>query len=76
MKTTASIPTKFCTTPKTTKCSSWVVQIGTQQIQDGGRPPLWKTVKLPYLRNRLTDFGEIWQGDANWPPAGADLGGD
>jgi len=26
-----------------------------------------KTVKSPYLRNRLTDFDEIWQGDADWP---------
>jgi len=26
-----------------------------------------KTVKSPYLRNRLTDFDEIWQGDAHWP---------
>jgi len=24
-----------------------------------------KTVKSPYLRNRLTDFDEIWQGDAH-----------
>ena len=32
------------------------------QIQDGGRPPLWKkTVKSPYLCNRVTDFDEIWQ---------------
>jgi len=23
-----------------------------------------KTVKSPYLRNRLTDFDEIWQADA------------
>jgi len=29
-----------------------------------------KTVKLPYLRNRLTDFGEIWHGDADWLPTG------
>ena len=29
-----------------------------------------KTVKLPYLRNRLTDFDEIWHGDADWPPTG------
>jgi len=29
-----------------------------------------KTVKSPYLRNRLTDFGEIWHGDADWPPTG------
>ena len=26
-----------------------------------------KTVKTPYLCNRLTDFDEIWQGDANSP---------
>ena len=26
-----------------------------------------KTVKSPYLRNRLIDFDEIWQGDADWP---------
>ena len=29
-----------------------------------------KTVKSPYLRNRLTDFDEIWHGDADWPPTG------
>ena len=29
-------------TLKTTKCSSWVVQIRPRQIQDGGRPPFWK----------------------------------
>ena len=35
--------------------------------------PRWRTanfvitVKSPYLRNRLTDFDEIWQGDAHWP---------
>ena len=29
-----------------------------------------KTVKSPYLRNRLTDFDEIWQGDADWPRTG------
>jgi len=26
-----------------------------------------KTVKLPYLYNRLSDFDEIWHGDAYWP---------
>jgi len=26
-----------------------------------------KTVKLPYLYNRLSDFDEIWHGDAHWP---------
>jgi len=29
-----------------------------------------KTVKSPYLCNRLTDFGEIWHDDADWPPIG------
>ena len=29
IKTTASIPTKFCTVIKTTKCRSWVVQLHT-----------------------------------------------
>ena len=29
-----------------------------------------KTVKSPYLRNRLTDFDEILHGDADWPPTG------
>jgi len=28
-----------------------------------------KTVKSPYLLNRLTDFEEIWHGDADWNPA-------
>jgi len=26
-----------------------------------------KTVKSPYLSNSLTDFDEIWYGNANWP---------
>ena len=29
-----------------------------------------KTGKSQYLRNRWTDFDEIWQGDAHWPPTG------
>jgi len=29
---------------------------------------LKKTVKSPYLCNRLTDFDEIWHADADWPP--------
>ena len=31
---------------------------------------LKKTVKLPYLCNRVTDFDEIWQADVDWPPTG------
>jgi len=26
-----------------------------------------KTVKSPYLSNRLTDFDEIWHADADFP---------
>ena len=29
-----------------------------------------KTVKSPYICNHSTDFDEMWQGDANWPPTG------
>jgi len=31
--------------------------------------PILKTVKSPYLCNRLTDFDEIWHGDASLSPA-------
>jgi len=49
---------------ETIKWSSRVVPIGAQQIQDGGRPPFWKkTVKSPYLHNRVTDF---WWNLAQW----------
>ena len=42
IETPASISTKFCATMETIKWSSWVVPIGAQQIQDGGRQPFWK----------------------------------
>jgi len=29
-----------------------------------------KTIKSPYLSNSLTDFDEIWRGDAKWPLKG------
>jgi len=29
-----------------------------------------KTVKSPYLSNRLIDFDEIWHADADFPPTG------
>ena len=31
---------------------------------------LKKTVKSPYLSNRLIDFDEIWQAGADWPHTG------
>ena len=46
IKTTASIPTKFCTVIKTTKCPSRVVPTHALQIQDGGRPPSRKNRKI------------------------------
>ena len=64
VKTTALIPTKFCTTIETTKYSSWLVQIRARQIQDGGRPPFWKTVKSRYLHTIwpiLTKFYAYWK---------------
>jgi len=46
IKTTAPIPTKFCTGIKTIKCPSWVVPTHTLQIQDGGRPPSWEKFEI------------------------------
>jgi len=68
IKTTASIPTKFCTViKKTTKCPSWVVPTHALQIQDGGRPPSWKIEKLLYLSRGSSDFDEISHDDAARP---------
>jgi len=44
---------------KTTKYSSWTFQIRPKQIQDGGRPPIWKIEKSQYLKNRLIDVDKI-----------------
>jgi len=46
-----------------------VVPIRTRQIQDGGRPPFWKKPLNRHI-SAMTDFDEIWHGDANWPPTG------
>jgi len=55
IENTSSISTKFCTTIETIKRSSWVVPIGAQQIQDGGRPPL----KKPLNRHISIRFGTV-----------------
>jgi len=55
LKTTASIPTKFCTVVKTSKCPSWVVRTHTT-IQDGGRPPSWKNFLIGISRLRIDRF--------------------
>ena len=56
IKTTTSIPTKFCTVIKTTKCPSWVVITHALQIQDGGRPPSWKNRKIVISQPRFARF--------------------
>ena len=63
IKTTASIPTKFCTVIKTTKCPLWVVLTHALQIQDGGRPPSWKNRKIAISWPR---FDRFWRNLARW----------
>jgi len=59
----ASIPTKFCTVIKTTKCPLCVVRTHITN-------PRWRTAAiLEKSKNRhrgriLTDFDQIWHGDA------------
>jgi len=48
IKTTASIPTKFCTLIKTTKCPSWVVRSHNKSKMADGRH-LGKIEKSPHL---------------------------
>ena len=52
-KTTTPFPTKFCKAIKTTRYSSWVVQIRASQIQDGGPPPSWKNRNIAISQLRL-----------------------
>ena len=54
-KTTASIPAKFCTVIKTTKCPSWVVSTHALQIQDGGSRHL-KNRKIAISQPRFERF--------------------
>jgi len=58
IKTTASIPTKFYTHTKNYKVLIAFVQICPQPIQDGGRPPFWKTVKSRVVTLYLSEFVE------------------
>jgi len=74
INTTASIPTKFCATPKTTKCSSWVVQIRAQKSKMmDGRHFEKKTLNHHiYATVFWLIFDEIWQGDEYWSPTTGD----
>jgi len=56
IETAVSIPTKFCTVIRTTKCPSWVVRTHASQIQEGGRPPSWKNSKIATSRPRFGRF--------------------
>jgi len=58
IKTTASIPTKFCTVIKTTKCPSWSRHTHYQSKM---------AEKLLYLSRGSGDFDEIWHDDAVQP---------
>jgi len=49
IKTTASIPTKFCTVIKTTKCPSWVVHHTHHKFKMADGRHLGKIEKSPYL---------------------------
>jgi len=57
------IATKFCTTIKTAKYSSWVVQVCIHQIQDGKQLPFEKHLKSQYLHSCFTKFDKIGHGD-------------
>ena len=54
IKTTASIPSKFCTTLKTTKCSSCL----SRYAPTSPKWPFWKTVKSRVVTLYLSEFVE------------------
>ena len=63
---TEVIPNKFCSVIKTTKYSLWVVPKVAPQIQNGRWPPSWKSKKLQYLQNCLSNFDKILHSDTYW----------
>jgi len=84
IETTPPIPTKFCTTVKSTKCSSWVVQTSSHQMQDGGRPPYRKNDRSPQnlVCWRILDVWPFQRAHhrcslpvtkSHWPLKGADI---
>ena len=46
--------------------SYWPLRIWFFENPRWRRPPFWKSEKSKYLCNHLTDFDEIWHGDAHW----------
>jgi len=66
IKTTASasIPTKFCTVIKITKCLREWSKHTHQKGKMADCRHLGKIEKSPYLSNGLTDRLEVWLGDA------------
>jgi len=64
IKTTASIPTTFCTVIETTKFPSWVVPTRASRIQDGRRPPSSKNLHISAaVREILAKFCTVLQFD-------------
>ena len=66
IKTTASIPTKFCTVIKTTKCPSQVVP-HTHYKSKMAEVAILENQKLTYLIRGLSYFDKIWHSDAVRP---------
>ena len=66
-----SIFTKFGTI-----IPNWYLNRSVREKKLNFQNPRWrtaailKTVKSPYLRNRLADFDEIWHDGADWPFTG------
>ena len=70
IKTTAWIPTKFCTPVKTSKYALRVVQKCKKRNRDGGRPPSWKIKKNCNISTTTwpisMKFGMVMH--LGWPP--------
>ena len=47
--------------------STLAVEISKNKNPRWWRPPFWKVEKSPYLGRNLTDFDQIWHGDAARP---------
>ena len=55
IKTTASIPTKFCTVIKTNKCPTWVSKHTHHKSEMADGRHLGKVKKSPYISNGFPD---------------------
>jgi len=67
IKTTASIPAKFCAAIKTTEYPSWWSEHTCNKSKMADGRHLGKIEKSSYLGDGLTDFDQIWRSDAVRP---------